>query len=71
MHECTLLMQVSEMIRIDANSSFFSIRNNERTQGAWNDVQNLVKLSDVDMHILNLYTADSIYALYISSHACS
>ena len=44
------LMQVSEMIRIDTNSSFFSIRNNERTQGAWNDAQNLVKLNVVDIH---------------------
>ena len=43
-------MQVSEMIRINASGSFFSIRNNERTQGAWNDTQNLVKFNVVDIH---------------------
>ena len=35
-----ILMQVSEMIQIDANSSFFS---NEGTRGAWNAAQNMVK----------------------------
>ena len=32
------------MIQIDANSSFFLIRNNEEIRGAWNVAQNTVKI---------------------------
>ena len=55
------------MIQIDGNSSFFSIRNNERTQGAWNDAQKLVKLSVVDMHkIAQIYTlADQFHLVHV------
>ena len=38
------LLQVSEMIQIDANSTFFLIRNNEEIRGAWNVAQNTVKI---------------------------
>ena len=40
------------MIQIDANSTFFLIRNNEEIRGAWNVAQNTVKI----------YVAKTLYA---------